>query len=304
MRGRRLFTAALFAFVVALITCSIIVFRMSARRASAHPYFTSIARPIVIAHRGGARLRPENTLPAFAHAAELGVDVLELDVRRTKDGALVVIHDPTIDRTTDGAGAVGSYTLAELRQFDAGFRFTTLDASDFLYRGRGVRIPTLDEVFAAHTSARFVVEIKSGELSDLPAQLCETIRAHGMTQKTLVASVDADLLEGFRRACPEVATSAHADEARDFLALGYTKLAATYSPAFHALQVPPVIGGGVPVVTRGFVKAAHERNLQVHPWTINDADEMRRLLDIGVDGIITDRPDVLLDILRERGTTK
>lgn len=304
MRGRRLFITALLAFVVALIICSIIVFRMSARRAAAHPYFTTVARPLVIAHRGGAKLRPENTLPAFAHAAEIGVDVLELDVRRTKDGALVVIHDPTIDRTTDDTGAVSSYTLAELQSFDAGFRFTAPDAPGFPFRGRGVRIPTLDEVFAAHSSARYIIEIKSGESSDVPASLCETIRAHKLTDSALVASVSSELLHGFRRSCPEVATSAHADEARDFLALSYTKLGATYSPEFHALQVPLAVGGGLPIVTRGFVEAAHERNLQVHPWTINDADEMRRLLDIGVDGIITDRPDVLLDILRERGSTR
>ena len=303
MRGRLLITA-LFVFVVALIVCSMIVFRMSARRVAAHPYFAPITRPLVIAHRGGARLRPENTLPAFAHAAELGVDILELDVRRTKDGALVVIHDPTIDRTTDGTGAVSSYTLAELQSFDAGFRFATPDASDFPYRGRGVTIPTLDEVFAAHSAARYIIEIKSGESSDVAAALCETIRAHKLTEGALVASVSAELLHGFRRSCPEVATSAHADEARDFLALSYTKLGATYSPEFYALQVPLALGGGIPIVTRGFVEAAHERNLQVHPWTINDPAEMRRLLNIGVDGIITDRPDVLLDILRERGATE
>lgn len=303
MRGR-LFIIALFAFVVALVIGSFVVFRMSARRPSAHPYFAPVGRPLVIAHRGGARLRPENTLLAFAHAAELGVDVLELDVRRTKDGALVVIHDPTIDRTTDGTGAVSSYTLAELQRFDAGFRFTTPDASDFPYRGRGVTISTLDEVFARHSSVRYIIEIKSGESSDVPASLCETIRAHKLTDGALVASVSAELLHGFRRSCPEVATSAHADEARDFLALSYTKLGATYSPEFYALQVPLAVGDGLPIVTRGFVEAAHERNLQVHPWTINDESEMRRLLDIGVDGIITDRPDVLLDILRGRCSTK
>lgn len=295
------------AVIIVCVSALLIILVMRAEPALTHPYFESDGgRPLVIAHRGGASLRPENTLAAFAHADEIGADILEMDVRRTADDELVIIHDATVDRTATGSGAVNTLTLAEIKQLDAGFRFSPTNAKvvisnevDFPYRGKGVTVPTLEEVFGSFPTKRILIEIKKGEPEWVADKLCASIRRHERTLTTLVASVNDATLTRFRAQCAEVATSASSDEARNFLALRFTHLTAAYSPAFHALQVPPNLGK-LPIITREFVEAAHSRNLLVHPWTINDEQEMRRLLDLGVDGIITDRPDLLIELLRKQ----
>jgi glycerophosphoryl diester phosphodiesterase len=265
-----------------------------------HKYFANDAgRTLVIAHRGGAGLWPENTLYAFERAAALGVDVIETDVRATKDGEIVVFHDDNVNRTTDGAGPLGALTLAELKRLDAAQRFSTDGGRSFPLKGQGVTVPTLREVFEALPSMRFNIEPKSGTPS-LAAPLCRLIREYGMTDRVLVASFTGSTLADFRRECPEVATSASTGEAVSFLSLQEAGLAASYSPDMQALQVPERTGM-LRVLTRDFVEAAHGRNLRVHAWTINDEGDMRRLIDMGVDGVMTDYPDRLLRVL---GRTK
>ena len=308
MPGRRVkyFGAFAASAVLALVALYGYLAR-SARPAASHPYFARAEEgrprsPLVIAHRGGAGLWPENTLHAFERAAGLGVDVLELDVRRTADDELVVIHDATVERTTDGRGAVSSLKLSEIKRLDAGFRWTTDGGQSFPLRGRGVTVPTLREVFAAFPRMRYNIEPKQEDASAV-APLCRLIRETGMTQRVLVASFGSGVLEAFRRECPEVATSASAAEASKFLTLSRTGLENTFSPAAKALQVPEY-AGGVRVLTRDFVEAAHARNLQVHAWTINDAEAMERLLGVGVDGIMTDYPDRLLKVLGRDAATR
>ncbi|HEV2762007.1 MAG TPA: glycerophosphodiester phosphodiesterase [Pyrinomonadaceae bacterium] len=270
----------------------------TARPASEHPYFGrggAPRTPLVIAHRGGAGLWPENTAYAYERALALGVDVLEIDVRSTADGELVVIHDRTVERTTDGSGAVGTFKLSELKKLDAGFRWSPAGGESFPFRGRGLTVPTLREVFEAFPQARYNIEPKQENVG-LAAPLCRAIREAKMTERVLVASFGADVLEEFRRECPEVATSASASEASKFLTLSTTGLEETFTPAAQALQVPE-FAGGMRVLTRGFVEAAHARNLHVHAWTINDEEAMQRLLAVGVDGIMTDYPDRLLKVL-------
>jgi glycerophosphoryl diester phosphodiesterase len=265
-------------------------------RAADHPFFARDGGgPLVVAHRGGAGLWPENTLHAFERAVELGVDVVELDVRSTADGALAVIHDGAVERTTDGRGRVEALTLAELQRLDAGHRFSADGGQTFPWRGRGLRVPTLSEVFERLPGARFIVEMKD-ESPVTVKSLCEVIKARGMGERVVVGSFRQWMLDEFRRACPNVATSASTLEASKFLALYRAGLAASYSPPMQALQVPEN-AGGMAVLTRGFVEAAHGRNLEVHAWTINDPADMRRLLDEGVDGIMTDYPDRLLALL-------
>jgi glycerophosphoryl diester phosphodiesterase len=259
---------------------------------AAHEFFGAAPRrPLVIAHRGGAGLWPENTLYAFERARAAGTDVLEMDVRSTADGRLVVHHDETIERTTDGRGRVSELTLAELKRRDAAHRWTPDGGQTFPLRGAGLTVPTLEEVFTRLAGARFVIEIKQDE-PPLAAPLCRALREHAMTKRALVASFRQATLDDFRRACPEVATSATVSEGYEFLALFKAGLGDSYSPAMQALQVPENLRGWR-VVTREFVETAHRLNLQVHAWTINDAGDMRRLLDLGVDGIITDYPDRL-----------
>lgn len=272
------------------------------RPAAAHEYFAGDAarRPLVIAHRGGRGLWPENTLHAFERARASGADVLEMDVRATRDGALVVMHDPTVDRTTDGRGAVSDLALADLKRLDAGYRWTADGGQTFPFRGQGVQVPTLEEVFARLTDARYVVEIKQ-DAPPVHEQLCGLIRTHNLTSRVLVASFRQSALGAFRRSCPEVATSAGSTEGYGFLAMFETGLGDSYSPDMQALQVPPNIRG-FQVVTREFVEAAHRRNLEVHVWTVNDPAEMRRLVSLGVDGVITDYPDRLLSLRQELST--
>ena len=297
MRRRwRWFAAPALALLLAGCAFYVVLSRTKGEVVPEHKYFQSDAgRTLAIAHRGGAGLWPENTLYAFERAAALGVDVIETDVRATADGELVIFHDEGVGRTTDGAGAVGSLTLAELKRLDAAYRFSPDGGRSFPLRGSGVRVPTLREVFEALPHMRFNIEPKQAAPS-LAAPLCRLIRERGMADRVLIASFSGGTLEEFRRECPEVATSAATGEVASFLTLHGAGLAASYSPAMQALQVPEY-AGGLRVLTRDFVEAAHGRNLRVHAWTVNAEGDMRRLVGMGVDGIMTDYPDRLLKVL-------
>ena len=253
---------------------------------------------LVIAHRGGAGLWPENTMRAFEEAHAAGVDVIETDVRATSDGALVLVHDATVERTTDGRGRVGAMTLAELKRLDAGYRWTRDGGHTFPFRGQGLTVPTLEEALARFPGARFNIEPKQ-EAPSIVEPLCRLLRERAAVGRVVVASFHSSVVSEFRRACPEVATAASSSEATDFLARYRAGVSESYSPPMQALQVPEH-GMGMTVLTRGFVEAAHRRNLLVHAWTVNDEAGMRRLVGAGVDGIMTDYPDRLLEVLGRR----
>jgi glycerophosphoryl diester phosphodiesterase len=272
-----------------------------ARPAATHAFFAAEGAGVqVIAHRGGARLRPENTLLAFEHAVGLGADMLEMDARATADGVLVALHDATVDRTTDGQGPVHALTLDALQKLDAGYRWSPDAGRSTPFRGRGVRVPTLAEVFARFPRMRMVVEIKPPEPA-LAARMCQLIRRADMTARVLVASMHEAVLDAFRAGCPEVSTSMGPGEARLFYLASLVYLSDAISPAAQALQIPYGFGERV-LATPTVAAAARGRNLALHVWTVNDELRMRRLLEIGVDGIMTDRPDLLLRLLgRGRG---
>ncbi len=253
------------------------------------------SRPLAIAHRGGAGLWPENTLYAFERAVRLGVDVLELDVRSVADGTLVVMHDATVDRTTDGSGRVSEMSLAELKRLDAGYRWSPDGGKSFPLRGSGIEIPTLAEVFEALPETRFVIEPKRSAPS-VARSLCRAIRQQRIGGRVTVGSFSQSMLDEFRRECTEVATSASTGEVSKFLLMYKIGMYGDPFPGLAALQIPEQ-AGGLQLVSRGFIEAAHARNIAVHVWTINDTTDMRRLLDMGVDGIMTDYPDRLLKLL-------
>lgn len=250
---------------------------------------------LVFAHRGGGGLYPENTLGAFEYSARMGVDVLELDVHATADGTLVVHHDATVDRTTDGRGRISEMTLAAVKKLDAGFPFTSDGGKTFPFRGRGIQIPTLEEIFAALPAMTFNVEPKQATPS-IVKPLCEMIRARKMTDRVIVGAFRQAAIDEFRQLCPEVATSATPSEAIEFLTRSGTGLSDAYTPPMQALQIPENLGK-LPVVTKEFVERAHRKNLKVHVWTINETADMERLISVGVDGIMTDYPDKLLNLL-------
>jgi glycerophosphoryl diester phosphodiesterase len=250
--------------------------------------------PLVMAHRGGGGLWPENTLLAFERARDLGVDVIEMDVQSTADGQLVVLHDASLDRTTDGSGRLSALTLAELKKLDAGFRWSADGGKTFPWRGRGLTVPTLDEVFTRLPGMRFNIEPKQ-ESPSIVKPLCRAIREKGMSDKVTIGAFRQNVLDEFRQECPEVKTSAGPSEVAGFLrAVRYGGAAA--EPKFAALQVPEAMMG-VPVLTRGLVEAARARGLEVHAWTVNETEDMKRLQELGVDGIMTDYPDRLLAVL-------
>jgi glycerophosphoryl diester phosphodiesterase len=263
------------------------------RRAALRPW------PSSFAHRGASARAPENTLEAFRLAVEAGAGGLELDVRMTRDGEVVVIHDATVDRVTDGSGTVAGMTLDEVRRLDAGYGFSSDGGRTFPYRGRGVRIPTLAEVYEGFPDTCVNADIKEAQPEAEEAVL-SVIREADAEGRTLVASTDHAVLRRFRKVSEgRVSTGASRREIAAYYVLSRLHLEALVSPAYEALQVP-VEHRGIKLVTPRFVRAAHSRGARVDVWTINDAAEMSRLLDLGVDVIMTDRPELLESLLRKR----
>jgi len=267
-----------------------------------HAYYARFGgRSVVLAHGGGQGLWPDNTLMAFEGSAALGADVLELDVRRDADGVFRVIHDATVDRTTDGTGAVAELPGSLIEARDAGYRWTpdgpSLDApeAEYRYRDAGATVPTLAAVLGRFPDMAVNVEIKE-TVEDAGLALCSVLESTGSKGRVMVASFNSAPIKAFRRACPGVATSATRDEVTLFFVLATARVSAVYTPPFAALQVP-VTQGNITVVTPHFVAAAHARGVRVEVWTIDERAEMKRLLDMGVDGVITDRPDRALTLL-------
>jgi glycerophosphoryl diester phosphodiesterase len=270
---------------------------LTARPVTAHPFLSRFThRPLVIAHADdtGDGLWPGNTMVFLEGVAGLGVDVLEMDAHMTRDGVLVLMHDDTVDRTTQGKGRIRDLTLAEIQALEVAHGWTQ-DGKTYPYRGKGLRVPTLEEVFGRFPAYPMVVEIKQS-LPSMAAPLCQLIRRHGKSDSVMVASFHDEAMADFRAACPEVATSASPAEIRRFVTLETVWLAGTSSPDYQAFQVP-VQHGDVRLVTPQTVASAHGRGVQMHVWTINDPGVMQDLLLMDVDAILTDRPDVLMTIL-------
>ncbi len=271
------------------------------RKPAARPaFFRSLpdGRPLVIAHRGGTGIFPENTIPAFLGSAELGAKILEMDVHRTADGILVVIHDETVDRTTDGSGPVAGFTLDALKELDAGYRFRPPDSpEEFPYRGRGLTVPTLREVFTALPAKHLIVEVKEDDPSAADA-LIALVREFGREEITLAASFHRDVLFRCRELAPEIATHASEGEVTLFLPAAWLGLEGLLTPDYGAFLVPPR-EGVIPLTTRRFLRAAKNRNIFTAAWTVNDPGEMRDLLEKGIGGLVTDRPDLALELVRE-----
>jgi glycerophosphoryl diester phosphodiesterase len=282
--------------VVAVLAAAYAIAALLARPAAEYPFFAQFEqRPLVMAHRGGRALWPENTLYAFERAVELGVDVLEMDVHTSADGVPVVMHDDTVDRTTNGSGPIHSFTLEELKGLDAAYDWSPDDGQTFPYRGQGITVPTVEEVFAAFPDVALNIEIKQEEPS-MVAPFCQLIREHDLVDQVLVASFHEETIDEFRATCPDVATSTSTSETVPLFVLSRLFLEATYGAPAEAAQVPEY-RSGLHVLAPRFIDAAHNRYLEVHAWTINEEDDMQRMISLGVDGIITDYPDRLLELL-------
>ena len=252
--------------------------------------------PVNIAHRGGAKIAPENTLEGFREGLRVGAGVLELDVHSTADGQVVVVHDDVADRTTNSTGAVREMTLAELKRLDAGYRFTRDGGATFPFRGEGVRIPTLEEVYDEFVGVPINVEIK-GERPGIEEAVWRIIASAGAEERTLVVSESTSTIRRFREVSGgRVATGSSSVELTLFYILSRLGLSGLSKARYQAQQGPETYRR-LRIVTPGFIRAAHERGLRVDVWTIDSEADMRRLLGYGVDGIMTDRPDILARVL-------
>lgn len=257
----------------------------------------SLTDVAAIAHRGGARLRPENTLAAFDHALALGVDALECDVHLSRDGEPVVIHDPTLDRTTDASGPVAARTAAELAEIDAGYRFSPA-ADGFPFRGRRLGIPRLAELLERYPRLPVIVEIK-GDRPEVAERTVAVIREARAADRVVIGGFSGVVLETVRRVAPEIPTSASGDEVREGI-----RRAAALEPvpagSFRLYQAPFRFHGQQ-TFDAPFVRAARAAGFPVQAWIIDEPDEMKQLIGWGVTGIISDRPDVAVAVAQSLG---
>ncbi len=251
-------------------------------------YF-SVEHPIRFAHRGGLLLYPENTMHAFGRAIEdHGYHYVELDVRLSADRVPVLVHDATLDRTTDGSGDVSDRTVAELKELDAAYHFDP--GNDYPLRGAGITVPTLDEVYRAWPELRVNIELKE----DAEWAAAEVIRTHRAENRTLVGSFSDRRIARFRRITGgTVAVSVGTVGAIRMWAASRLGLAPRFR--VQAYQVTEQYTGLN--VDRRLVSAVHRAGAHIHVWTVNEEEDMRRLLDLGVDGIMTDRPDLLNEVM-------
>lgn len=290
-------------------------------------------RVLNVAHQGGAREAPSNTLFALKTAVAAGADMLEIDVHATADGRVVAIHDTTVDRTTNRSGRVDAQTLAELKRLDAAYWFVPgcgachdRPPDDYVLRGYATgrrtiptglhrrygldqpltpndfAIPTLGEILASFPDTLITLEIKRTAPDTTPYEqdVARLLRAFGRSDDVIVVSFSDLAIEKFKLHAPEVHTAPAAGQTAAFSASSRGAAPGAPNPRYRALQVPITVEG-VRVVTRDFVADAHANGLAVHVWTVNDPAVMRRLVAIGVDGIMTDRPTVLEQVLAAEG---
>lgn len=240
--------------------------------------------PLVIAHRGASRRAPENTLAAFRLASEMGADAVELDVRLSADGAVVVLHDLSLDRTTNGTGSVSERSLAQLKALDAGAKF------DPRFAGEG--IPTLDEVFEAEGKRGLInLELKNYEsvFDRLAEAVVKIVRQHGLERRVLLSSFNPFALRTARRLAPDVPRALLVWQGQKGLMQATLRRLTTYE-VFHPQDS---------MTDRATIADQHARGRRVNVWTVNEVERMRELLLLGCDGLITDVPDVARQAVRD-----
>jgi glycerophosphoryl diester phosphodiesterase len=268
----------------------------------APPVFAGFARPLLFAHRGASALAPENTIEAFDLATRFGADVLEMDVHMTQDGEVVVLHDDTLERTTDGAGPVAGMAYNDLRRLDAGYRFTTPNgAKPFL--GRGCTVPRLEEVLRTFAHMGFNIEIKQANPTMVPAvlRLLERFAPRGV----VLAAADPVVMQQIEAASPGCALGLSTAQVKQVMWAATTGWSVPVALHGRALQIPPR-WRGIPVATRRVVACARRCAMPVHVWTINQPIAATRLLAYDIDGIMSDDPARLaseVDAFRNRRST-
>ncbi|WP_394187266.1 glycerophosphodiester phosphodiesterase [Paenisporosarcina quisquiliarum] len=259
--------------------------------------------PIILAHRGGSLIAPENTMVAFKNAAELGVHGFEIDIRLTKDEEIIVFHDEYVDRTTDGAGRVADMTLDELKLLDFGYHFLN-EQQEYAYRGQGESVTTLRELFEQFPQMLINIDMKDSpetyEGSLIPSKLWRLIEEMGAQHRVVVTSFFDEQIDRFNLyAQNNVALGAGENEVRKAYSAYTSQFGHLYHPRTDVMQIP-VKSGVFPLDGAGFIHFLSKLNVPVHYWTINDKETMERLLVAGAKGIITDRPDIAVQLLADK----
>ena len=250
-------------------------------------------RPLIFAHRGGAGVAPENTIPAFDRGLALGADGLELDVHLSQDGVAVVHHDFLLDRTTDATGPIAAKTIAELARVNACAKFVRAGRP---WDGGPAGVPTLRDVLRRYRDVRLIIEIK-GPLRALARAVVGEVRQANAVDRIYIGGFSWRAMHEVRRCGSRLATSASQLEVR--VALHGSRIGLRPRSKRYVAFLVPERAGATRVVSRRFIRLAHEADKAVHVWTVDDPADIRRLLDWRVDAIITDRPDVAVPVLRE-----
>ena len=240
-------------------------------------------------------LWPENTNLSFQGVYDMGYRHFETDLHLTADGVLVCFHDDTVDRTTDGSGPVNGFALDELQELDAGFRHRT--AEGFSFRGQGACVPSLEWLLTTFPDTSVVLDMKTDGLAEPLAALIDDLNVY---ERLIVGSFSDERLSEFRE-MTDGRVPVSSGSALSRLWVLASRVGRGVAGDASALQLPTHMRG-VRVVDEKLVEAAHQAGLQVHVWTVNERSEMVRLLDMGVDGLVTDRPDILKQLLEERGS--
>lgn len=259
------------------------------------PFFEKPAR--IFAHRGYSKEFPENTQVAFEKAIELGADVIETDAHLTNDGHIVIVHDDELSHITNGNGKIAELRLDQIKQLDAAYYFS-LDGESFPYRGKGITIMTLDEMLAAFPQQRFNVDLKDNTVV-LAEKFCDVVLQLKAEHRVLGASQHGKNLQYVRKKIPTMATSFGLWGVVGFYFLFRSGLLGLFKnfPG-DALQIPEYIGPSH-LANGALIRMAHERGIQVDVWTVNYERDMQRLLDINVDGIVTDDVPLLQKVLKD-----
>lgn len=264
---------------------------------SSKAFLAALPRPTLVAHRGGAKVAPENTLFAFAQARDrYGAHQLEMDVHLSGDGVPMVSHDADVDRISNGHGRVRDLDAAELARLDAAWHFSLDGGRSFPYRGQGIGMATLDQVLR-QVPLPAMIDIKEDDEAAAAAVLA-TIRAAGAADRVCIGSAHDDVAMALTRAAPEMTFFFPEDAARAF---AYAVLSGRPIPEtpYHVLAIP-YADGGHEIATAPFLAAAHAHGLAVQVWTVDEPEQMRVLVERGADGIQTDRPDLLRALLEQR----
>lgn len=259
-------------------------------------------RPLNIAHRGGCALAPEETLEAFVKAEQVGADMFEYDVHITKDGHLIASHDPTVDRITDGIGYINQLTLKEIKQLDAGANFQDSDGNN-PYKDQGVQLATVEEIFLLFPHKRAVIELKDTNdpamYENLVQEMWRLIQQYQMEDKVVIGSFDHKINQRFKEVSQgRVAIGAGESEAASYIKKLLLRLNGLATTDAHSLQLP-VKQSGFDLTQKNIIEGSRRKGIDIYYWTINDEASMRELIAKGVDGIMTDNPELLRSILDE-----